>query len=67
MDTLNSAKFTSKMIETHLRCVLLFSVMIDAPTYLTGHLSSDLAKNPVQSIPGQFVNKSHNFHIRKTY
>ena len=40
MDTLNSAKFTSKMIETHLRCVLLFSVMIDAPAYLTGHLIS---------------------------
>ena len=35
----------------------------EAPTYETGHLI--LLKNPVQRIPGQFVNKTCKFSHQK--
>ena len=38
MDTLISEKFTSKTIETHLKYVLPFSAMDEAPANVTDHL-----------------------------
>ena len=64
-DALVSAKFTSKKIETHSIYVLSFSAMGEAPPYKTGHLISP--KNPVQRIPGQFVNRTRIFSHKKTY
>ena len=45
MDTLISANFNSKMIETHLKYVLPFSAMDETLAYITGYLI--LTKNPV--------------------
>ena len=40
-----------------------FSTMNEAPAYVKGHLIS--LKNPVQRIPGQFVNKTQFYSSEK--
>ena len=67
MDSLISAKFTSKTTGTHLKYLLSFSAIDEATAYitLTEHLISQKKKKTVQRIVGEFVNKTPNFSHQK--
>ena len=70
-DALILAKFALKIAtcyKQYIVCItglLPFFAMDKVPAYVTSQLI--LPKYPIYRNPDQFVNKTHNFYIRKSY